>query len=290
MRRPQEIATEEASMRTIVSLTSAFEGLASMRIMQSKDRVVRAKAYYDDLWKIYSQIRVSELFQFGRSEFEEPVEKELYVLITAPGGLMGDIDQRLIRLMKKTYKPDKHDIIVIGRHGALQLKQSEIPYKAYYKLPDGDNINVDPLMREIRRYRNSRVFYQTYISLTKQGVKSIDLNSIIEARARPIGPDEEVITEGNYIFEPSTYAVVAHFERSMVRLMISELIFDSRLAQFASRFRAMGAAKDRSTEQADDLHTEFNRARRNLTDQRLKEITAGLKKIKRERAKAWTQV
>lgn len=286
MRRPPEIAVEETTMRTIVGLTSAFEGLASMRIMQSKSKVAQAKKYYDDLWQIYSQIRVSSMFQFGRSEYEEPLDKELYILITAPGGLMGDIDQRLIRLMKQTYDSSKHDIIVIGRHGALQLGQSEIPYKAYYKLPDGDTINVDPLMREVRKYRNATVFYQTYISLTKQEVMSIDLNTIIKSRSAPVKEGSEVITEGTYIFEPSTYAVVAHFERSMVRMMISELIFDSRLAQFASRFRAMGAAKDRSVEEANSLHIEFNRAKRGIVDQRLKEITAGLKKIKRERAEA----
>ncbi|MGB4758594.1 MAG: F0F1 ATP synthase subunit gamma [Candidatus Saccharimonadales bacterium] len=286
MRRPPEIAVEENTMRTIVGLTSAFEGLASMRIMQSKSKVAQAKKYYDDLWQIYSQIRVSSMFQFGRSEYEEPLNKELYILITAPGGLMGDIDQRLIRLMKETYDKEKHDIIVIGRHGALQLGQSEIPYKAYYKLPDGDTINVDPLMREVRKYHNATVFYQTYVSLTKQEVKSIDLNTIIKSRSAPIKEGSEVITEGTYIFEPSTYAVVAHFERSMVRMMISELIFDSRLAQFASRFRAMGAAKDRSVEETNNLHIEFNRAKRGIVDQRLKEITAGLKKLKRERAES----
>lgn len=284
MRRPQEIAVEENTMRTIVGLTAAFESLSSMRIMQSKNKVAQAKQYYDDLWQVYSQIRVSNFFQFGRSEFEEPIDKELYILITAPGGLMGDIDQRLIRLMKETYDPAKHEIVIIGRHGALQLAQSEIPYKAYYKLPQGDTINVDPLMREIRQYRNTTVFYQTYISLTKQDVKSIDLDSIIKSRNKPVTNADEVITEGTYIFEPSTYAVVAHFERSMVRLMISELIFDSRLAQFASRFRAMGAAKDRSMEEQATLHTEYNRAKRGIVDQRLKEITAGLKKLKRERA------
>lgn len=286
MRRPPEIAAEETTMRTIVGLTSAFEGLASMRIMQSKNKVAQAKKYYDDLWQIYSQIRVGNMFQFGRSEFEEPLDKELYILITAPGGLMGDIDQRLIRLMKETYDASKHDIIVIGRHGALQLGQSEIPYKAYYKLPDGDTINVDPLMREVRKYRNATVFYQTYVSLTKQEVNKIDLNTIIKSRSAPIKEGSEVITEGTYIFEPSTYAVVAHFERSMVRMMVSELIFDSRLAQFASRFRAMGAAKERSVEETNNLHIEFNRAKRGIVDQRLKEITAGLKKLKRERAES----
>ena len=75
MRRPQEIALDEAAMRTIVSLTSAFEGLASMRIMQSKSKVAQAKKYYDDLWQIYSQIRVSDFFSLAAANSKSRSKK-----------------------------------------------------------------------------------------------------------------------------------------------------------------------------------------------------------------------
>jgi F0F1-type ATP synthase gamma subunit len=54
---------------------------------------------------------------------EKPLDKELYLLITAPAGLSGDIDQRLIRLMRKDFDPAKQDVIVIGHHGQQQLDQ-----------------------------------------------------------------------------------------------------------------------------------------------------------------------
>lgn len=268
-------------MRTIAGLTNAFQGLASMRIAQTKTRVLKAREFFDDLWQIYTQIRVDALFRFGRQDYERPIDKELYILITASGGLSGDIDQRLIRMALKTYKPEKHDIVVIGRHGAAQLTQFGVKYKKYFKLPEKENINTEPLMHEVRQYNSSRVFYQNYESLTKQTVKSIDLNDIIESQSKQVTPGQDLITEANYIFEPTPFAVVAHLESSMVRMVLNEVIFESRLAQHASQFRAMSTAKQLAEDETFSLHMQYNRAKRGVVDQRLREMMSGLKKVRK---------
>jgi F0F1-type ATP synthase gamma subunit len=90
---------------------------------------------------------------------------------------------------------------------------------------------------------------------------------------------EEVINEKTYIFEPNTYAVVAHMERSMMQISLSEFILESKLAQYASRFRAMSVAKSRATETLDDVTLLYNRARRHAKDERLKEVLNGLRKV-----------
>jgi F-type H+-transporting ATPase subunit gamma len=271
-------------MRTVAGLTNAFQGLASMRITQSKNKVMQSKGFFEDLWQIYSQIRVDAFFRFGRQRFEQPIEKELYILITASGGLSGDIDQRLIRLVQKTFDPAKHEIIVIGRHGASQLSQAGIAYKHFFSLPEKDNINVEPLMKEVKQYKTSRVFYQSYESLMHQEVKSIDLSEVVTSQSRAVKPGEDIISEATYIFEPSAYAVVAHLESSMVRMVLSEVIFESRLAQYASQFRAMSQAKTLADDAAAELHTQFNRSKRAVIDQRLKEMMSGLKKVRSSKA------
>jgi F-type H+-transporting ATPase subunit gamma len=283
MRRPLEIASEESSMRTIVSLTSAFESLSSMKIMQTKGKVLISNQFFNEVWTIYKQIRMDVMFNFGREAGEKPIDKELLILITAAGGLSGDIDQRLIRKFRTYYKPENNDIIVIGRHGAKQLYQLKIHYNLYFDMPSKDFINVDPLMAEIRKYRTGRVFYQNYISLSEQDIRDLDLGEVVSRMGKIADLDmldSEKITEKTYIFEPSPYAVAAHLETSILRLTLTQFIYDSRLAQLASRFRAMSAAKEKSTDSANDLHTQFRRAKRALVDVRLKESLAGLKKIR----------
>ncbi len=284
MRRPNEIERDEKSIGTLVELTGVFEGIASMRIAQIKNQVLQATAFFNDLWEIYSQLRVDNLFRFGRSQDSSKVlNKDLYILITAEGGFSGDIDQKLIRVMQQTYDKDKHDIIVIGHHGAMQLVQQGISFKKYFKLPTRDkNINVSPIIQYVQQYQKTTVFYQEYISLMVQDVKRIELSAAVQQQGKESEENEkkEIITAENTIFEPSVYGVIDHLERSMLQIAMSQLILDSKLAQYASRFRAMTASHERAEETKAEYHLEYNRAKRAIKDQRLKEIINGLRKAK----------
>jgi ATP synthase F1 gamma subunit len=276
MKRPQEIAVEEANMATIVGLTSAFESLASMKISQTKTQVLQSQGFFNQIWHIYSQLRVDGMFRFGRSKHDSVIDKDLIIAVTAEGGFSGDIDQRLITMMLKEYDPKKHDIIIIGHHGATQLSQMHIQYLKYYKLPEKDNnINVQPLIQMLKQYRTGLVYYQSYITLTSQEIKRIELHTAVQEAGKQVGKNDEIISELNYIFEPSTFEVVAHLERSMLEITLGQVILDSKLAQYASRFKAMTVAKDRAGESLQDLHTLYNRTKRSIADERLKEILNG---------------
>ncbi len=281
MLRPSELEHEERAMATLVELTSVFEGIASMRISQIRNQVLQATEFFHTLWHIYSQIRVDEHFRFGRSQQQLDISnKELYIIITAEGGFSGDIDQRLIEVMLRSYDPTKNEIVVIGHHGALQLSQSGIPFKKYYKLPVKDeNINVTPITEEVRHYRATQVFYQEYVSLMDQEIRHISLSNAVKERGEKATAAEEIITESNYIFEPSTHAVVDHLENSMMQIALAQVVLESKLAQYASRFRAMKAAHEKSEESRSDLQLAYNRAKRAVKDERLKEIINGLRKV-----------
>lgn len=287
MKRPNEIAREEANMATLVELTSVFEGIASMKIAQTKNQVLESTQFFDRLWQIYLQLRVDALFGLGREQARDIIEKELFIIITAEGGFSGDIDQKLVEMMIDSYDAEKNEIIVIGHHGAMQLSQRGISFRKYYKLPEKDrNINVTPIIREVQQYRKCSVFYQEYISLMSQEVKRIELSSAVQITGARNEHVEDLISEQTYIFEPSSYAVAAHLERSMLKIALSQLILQSKLAQYASRFRAMSASHQRADETKSDLHLAYNRARRGVKDERLKEIINGIKKSKSSKAKA----
>lgn len=281
MSRLQEVGLQRKAMSTIVNLTSVFEGLASMRISQTKNQVLQSQAFFDELWQMYRQIRVDNLFRFGRTNGDAAIDKQLYIVVTAEGGFSGDIDQKLINWMLTQYKPEEQDIIVIGHHGALQLIQQGVSFKKYFTLPSKDrNINVQPLIREVRNYKSTAVFYQSYVSLMVQDIKRIELNSAVQEKGKQVGKADEVISEENYIFEPSSFEVVAHLERSMMEIALSQVILDSKLAQYASRFRAMSMANDKSDELLRDLTARYNRTKRRMQDERLKEIINGLRKTR----------
>lgn len=283
MRQPTEILHERDSMRTIKELTSAFEGIASMRIAQIKTQVESSERFFAELWQIYSQIRVDALFHFGRSKSDIAVSpKELMILITSGGSFSGDIDQRLIKTAREHYHPDKNDIIVVGHHGNVLLTQYGVPFVKSFKMPERDrNINVRPLVAEVQKYASTSVFYESYISLSTQQIKNIPLSSAVAERGKGVTQSQEIINEDTYIFEPSTHDVVGHLESSMLNITLSEVILESKLAQYASRFRAMTSAETKADETYSELNTLYNRAKRQIKDERLKEVISGLRSIQR---------
>lgn len=281
MKRIGEIGKELDSMETIAELTNVFEGLASMRIAQIKNEVQRAQKFFHELWYIYLQLRVDDVFRFGRpTDGKFTSDKELFLVITSEGNFSGDIDQKLINWVLSEYDPAKHDLVIIGHHGVVQLAQLGIQFKKYFKMPQSDtNVNVAPLIREIQKYKGCYVYYQTYVSLMIQDVKRINLSQAVREQGLSAGKGEEEISEKNYIFEPSTFEVASHLEQSMLSSMLGQVIFESKLAQYASRFRAMSMANKKAVESVNDLRWSYNQTKRSIKDERLKEVINGLRKV-----------
>jgi len=280
MKSLQEIQKAKESMQSLAGLTGVFEGIASMKISQVKNQVLQSQHFFDRLWQMYSQINVDTDFDFGRhANRVEVIDKELYIVITSEGGFSGDIDQRLINWMLESYDETKNDIIVIGSHGAIQLSQLNISFEKYFKLTAKDqNINVTPIIKEVQKYRSTYVFYQTYQSLMIQNIKKISLSKAVEEKGKGTKMGQDVINEETYIFEPSTYAVVNHLERSMLNIALSQAILDSKLAQYASRFQAMNLARHKADDSVEEYTLAYAKTKRDIKDERLKEIVNGLRK------------
>jgi F-type H+-transporting ATPase subunit gamma len=279
MDNPNDLEQQLDSTKTLVGLTSVLEGLASIKISQVKNQVIQSKEFFGELWHIYSQLRVDSKFHFGRNEKGEKTKnKDLIIIVTAEGGLSGDIDQKLISLFLQAYNEKEQDIIVIGHHGAIQLAQQNIHFKRYYKLPTKDkDINVGPIVAEVQQYKSTKVYYQTYVSLMVQDVKRIELSAVVQEQGRAVAKGDEEISEKNYIFEPSTFAVIDHLERSMLYIALEQVILESKLAQYASRFQAMTKANDKAKTMMHETKGRYRQAKRKNKDSRLKETVNNLR-------------
>lgn len=279
MKQLAEIAKARREAATLVELTSAFEGISSTKIAQIKDQVQRSEEFFSDLWQIYTQIRVDKEFHFGRGNTKKTIPKELMILITSETSFSGDIDQKLVAQALSVYQPKTNDIIVIGRHGAVQLMQAGVGFIKSFKLPSSEqNIDLSPLVAQTQKYASTVVYYQSYKSLMEQAVKTIKLATAVEELSVKTMPGSETITESNYIFEPSVHAVVDHLESSMVQIALSEVILESKLAQNASRFRAMRMAHEKADESYGESNLLYARTKRHIKDERLKELLGSMRR------------
>ena len=100
MKQTHELIRQTQAMTMLVGLTDVFEGIASLHISKIKNQVLQAEDFFNELWHMYSQLRVDESFHFGRGlSNKNIIEKELIIMITAEGGFSGDIDQKLVKVL-----------------------------------------------------------------------------------------------------------------------------------------------------------------------------------------------
>lgn len=284
MRRPNVIEKEAASIETLRNLTNVFESLASTQVAKVKTKVELSKRFFQLLWQHYSAIRIDPKKRIT-SRNENGNGRKVMVLISAEGGLSGDLDQRMIENMQSEYNPNDTDIVVLGSHGASQLTQRGIPYVRFFQVPETDRyIDVTPVIEAVISYSHISVYYEEYLSLGQQEVRKIDLISRLQTLSE--GANEYVITDKDTIFEPSLDEIADQMEAMMMSLALSQTILESGLAQAASRFNAMTVAEDRAGDMLNEYKMEFHRAKRSENDRRLREVLVGMKKKKRTAAAA----
>lgn len=270
------IEKEAGQVGTVTELTGIFESIASMRIGKIKDRVAKSQLFFAELWQIYTALRVDpseRLTGEGHIKRDKP---NVFLVLTSEGGLSGDIDQRIVHTVMQNLDPTTTDLIVIGAHGATQFVQGHAKIKRYFRLPDVDQaIDVSPIVDELIGYKKPTVWFQRYISLSVQEVGRIDLLGRVRSLGtgtEQIKEEGEIISAREYLFEPSVDDVVRYLESVMMEIALSQVIMESRLAQYASRFTAMSAAKKRARELQISLIMAYNRAKRGEADDRIKEI------------------
>lgn len=286
MRRANVILKETEQITTVEDLTGVFESIASTQVAKIKDKVELSKQFFDLLWKRYSSIRIDPSSRITHRTKDMAGEKKVFVIISAEAGLSGDIDQRLIEAMLKDYDEQSTDIVVLGSHGANQLKQRGIRYIRFFKVPESDTyIDVSPVINAIHPYSKITVYYEEYVSLGVQEIKTIDLFSSIQAMSEQAETNEDIITADDTIFEPSLGEIAELMEKMMMSLAFSQVILESSLAQAASRFNAMAGAKKRAWELVNFYKLEFHRAKRSESDRRLREVLTGIKKKKKKRVR-----
>ncbi len=284
MRRASIIEKDMRGIGTLKDLTNVFESLASTQVAKVKTKAQLSQEFFNLLWQRYTAIRVdpkSRITTRGGGDNG----RQVMILIAAEAGLSGDLDMRMIETMQASYDPDKTDIIVLGSHGASLLSQRGIPYIRFFQVPESDSyVDVSPVIDAVKDYSNIVVYYEEYISLGEQEVRSIDL--ITNIREMSDDAPEDVMTAEDTIFEPSLDEIAAEMEVTMMSLALSQTILQSGLAQAASRFNAMTVAEDRAGELLRDYKLEYHRSRRSESDRRLREVLVGIKKKRREQSGA----
>lgn len=281
MRRASAVEKEAIQITTIEDLTGVFESIASTQVAKVKNKVELSGEFFQLLWSRYRSIRIDPKTQITQRKLGEDNGKQVFIIISAEAGLSGDIDLRLIERMLQDYDQKTTDIVVLGSHGANQLTQRGIRFERFFQVPETDKyIDVSPVINAVTPYSKIVVYYEEYVSLGVQEIKSIDLISRMISLSESDATNEDIMTVVDTIFEPSLDEIAEKMEMTMMTIALSQAILESSLAQAASRFNSMAVAKKRASELLGDYRLEFHRAKRSESDRRLREVMVSIKKKK----------
>jgi ATP synthase F1 gamma subunit len=273
---------EYAQIGTIQGLTSLFETIASIRLAKIKDKVISSTLFFDELWHIYTQLRIDQKESIGRHPTAPPGSFAL-IAVTSDGGLIGDIDQKIIKTLLGDERIATADIFVIGLHGINLLHEGDVAAKQGFALPDVEKAaNISPIAQVIAKYEKATLYYQQYISLSHQEVGKIDLFSAVAVLGKDQeDPTMELISSRDYLLEPSQGDIVTYMESVMLEIALGQVILESRLAQYASRFNAMNGAKIKAKQLQREAGMALHRLKRSINDERTKEVLNVMKLLRK---------
>ncbi len=251
-------------INTIKDISSIFEKIASIKINQIRHDVSARKEFYDTIWDIYVKLKAGNYKDDKSFKNQNRINKTAYVIVSSNSGLIGDMNNKIINLLKKEIKDkERYDVFVIGDKGKRILELEGIKYVKNYTFKDEVNDEfTKEILDDIENYKVVSVLYEEYISLQEQNVKMqnlhVDVSSI---------PKEDVIEKEEYIFEPSYKAVLDYFESVMKDQMFAQILYESQLSQYASRMIAMSTANSKATNMYNNEIIDLNKVKRKIKDE-----------------------
>ena len=134
MIKSRKLRDQLQSTESIDSITHILENIASIRIGQIKDEVLGSREFFQRLWAIFSQLRVSSKDLAGQNK-QPKNSKPAVVLVTANAGLTGEVDTKLMTRVLTEVDPKATDFYVYGLHGEGLLLQRLIkPVKTFHTI------------------------------------------------------------------------------------------------------------------------------------------------------------
>jgi ATP synthase F1 gamma subunit len=269
MSKATDMHRQYTDLATIEEIAKVFETIASVQIRQIRDRVVASREFFHELWSLYIQLRIDSNSPVATLLPTRTIDRTAVILISSEDTLSGSIDEELVDEVLGSVNEQTTDFFVIGKKGAKLLRNQGIIPTKVFPLPDiSKPVNVVPIIALTQDYKTTVVYFEQFVNLTTQQVQVFELvagiSRLSEAEAK-VG-DTTLIFSSDYIFEPSLEEVVMYLESMMRATALTELILESRLAQLASRFRAMSSASTAAGEQKVDVLSQYRRLQRQMRD------------------------
>jgi len=273
MKSSKYLKKELNSVSSLYQLISSLEELSAMRYRKTKNNVLTTRSYLDEINFLYKQvknnykkIKESSGEKFVETKFREPTKGTVYVLLTANGGLFGDVVSRNFANFKNyVSRIPADEVIVVGSVGQKLIEFSELKDTLlyhYFPLSDSstDRENLDNILRYCLEFKTIVIFYTRFIEILNQKpmADSVTGDIVFEEAISSFDANQPQF-ETDFLFEPDIERVLGLFESQIINTLFEQKILESGLSKFTSRMVALDTASQKTKESLKKLQLDYTK-------------------------------
>lgn len=290
----RDIRRRIKSVKNTRQITRAMQLVSSSKMKRAQDAAIAGRPYalmLADLLDSVSEKRNLSGVDFEHPFFEKRAIKTRGILVLSTDkGLCGPLNTNLFREILEAVKgPAK--FITVGRKATQFIARSQRDLLADFTVSDKAAFSeIRALLKlAVEAYLDGtidtiEIAYPSFVNVLVQEpviqklLPIVDLEEVLtqlRKRTKTEGAAAEARRDTREIcFEPSAKAVLAELPQHYVKVIIHQLLLESRAAEHCARMVAMKAATDNASNLVDDLTLDYNKARQAAITQEILEIAA----------------
>lgn len=294
----RDIKRRITSVANTKKITKAMELVAASKMRKAVERVLYSRAYSDLAWSTVLQL-VRKVDQHDHPLLtERPVKKVAVMVIGSNRGLCGGFNMQVMSKIKDLIKKEgwdkpgiEVDVITSGRQVLRGLTSMKFNVAADYKKDDitDEVADILPIARHLtvaftnQEYDEVAVAYTHFHSSLRQEARIRHLLPLVKpsrvlatlSKNLDEKSQELAVNFSEYLFEPSTDAVLESLLPRLIEVQIYQMFLESEASEHSARMMAMRNASDAAEEMISDLTLAFNQVRQAGITAEIAEIAAG---------------
>lgn len=277
------------SVESTMQITKAMELVASSKLRKAKERVEKARPFFNILYKTIVEIALSNKDFSSVYTKEQNLSGKIGLIVVAGDrGLAGGYNSNVLKHALSLAKDKDVLIIPIGKKvGEFFSKRGFEVYDTGFatveELGLDETYEIAEMVSELYKDHTVdelHIVYTEFISVLSQSPRSKKILPL------SFGDDLADEMELNHLstnaveFEPSVNSVFEMIVPQYIGGLIYGAVVESYASEQGARRTAMENATDSAEEIIENLNLKFNRARQSAITQEINEIVSGAQALK----------
>ena len=290
----RDIRRRIKSVKNTRQITRAMQLVSSSKMKRAQDAAVAGRPYAlllaDLLDTVGEKLNLSGATIEHQFFEKREVKTRGILILSTDKGLCGPLNTNLFRKVVEEVKGDAK-FIAVGRKATQFISRSQRDLIANFTISDKASFSeIRPMLKlMIDAYISGdidtiEVAYPSFVNVLVQVpviqslLPIVDLREVLDELKKRVKGGDDVLKarsdKREMTFEPTPEELLAQLPNLYVKIMIYQLLLETRAAEYSARMVAMKAATDNASTLVDDLTLDYNKARQAAITQEILEIAA----------------